>query len=132
MEKLHFWKDGSYGSIPLSRLTTKRVAVRTLCLLALFVLIYHVFTSIELRESITSVGGKVISSSGEFIGSTNNGKVTPSLEKEVHQPTSTKESKPKSKPKSKPDQSNSKVTIGKEKATLLMLVRHVLCLPRCL
>ncbi|KAF8544835.1 nucleotide-diphospho-sugar transferase [Trichophaea hybrida] len=116
MEKLHFWKDGTYGTMHLARLTTKRTAVRTMCLMVLFFLIYHVFTAMELRKSISSVSEKA----GGFISSNNNnddiGKVIPTEKAQLPKTSNNKDSKPTT--------SKLKVTIGKENATLLMLVRN--------
>jgi hypothetical protein len=102
MDKLQFWKEG-HGRVPSARLATKRAAVRALCLLALFVLVYHVFTSVELRNSIHDT-------------------VTPLIKQSPADPL-----KDTTIPTERPDRAGQpKVTIGKEKATLLMLVRYVM------
>jgi alpha 1,2-mannosyltransferase len=100
MDKLQFWKEG-HGRVPSARLATKRAAVRVLCLLALFTLVYHVFTSVELRKSIHDT-------------------VTPLVQQDpsketVHPEPISRIGEPK-------------VTLGKEKATLLMLVRYAVWL----
>ena len=96
MEKLP-----SYGH-PGPRILTRRTAVRTICLLALFALIYHVFTSVELRKFATSERASTAIPSNL---------VTPTLATDkVPPPVCVK--------------SDSRKQIGKEKATLLMLVRY--------
>lgn len=97
MDKLQFWKEG-HGRVPSARLATKRMVVRTLCLLVLFVLVYHIFTSVELRNSIHD-------------------RVTPLIQQDP-----SKGSTVLTEPSTLVGQP--KVTIGKEKATLLMLVRN--------
>jgi hypothetical protein len=105
MEKTRFWKEGhghyahAHGHPPIAstRMISRRVVVRALCLLVMLGLVYHVFF-VDLRKSFTN----------KNIESTSNAPVDKLM----------------SPPTPKHGLGNNKTTLGKEKATLLMLVRY--------
>jgi len=105
------WKGG-HGPTPSARFVTRRALLRALFLMAAFVLVYHVMSSVEQRGSFANVRNSVAPvqptiTTGEQAVS--NGEV---IEEEgfTQRPPPVGNVGPK-------------VTLGKEKATLLMLVR---------
>jgi hypothetical protein len=113
-----FWKEG-HGHIPSARLVTRRAFLRALFFAAAFLLVYHVMTSVELRGSFANVRDSV----APVLQSTATTAATGESKQALHA-----EALPEEFTQQPPKMAHGgpKVTLGKEKATLLMLVRWVL------
>ncbi|KAI5792277.1 nucleotide-diphospho-sugar transferase [Pyronema domesticum] len=139
-------KDGSSASSFLSmslRLAAKRTIFRTICILTIFMLAYHLFASVELRDirnirekyisdvNAMKAGAAVPAAAEATVAAPAAPAAVPSPEapqKEHHDqviPPAIPVVAAASQDTSSPNHlSGSKVTVGKEKATLLMLVRN--------
>jgi len=113
-----FWKEG-HGHIPSARLVTRRAFLRALFFVAALLLVYHVMTSVELRGSFANVRDSV----APVVHSTATTAATAGSEQELHAEALAEDST-----QHPPQMAHGgpKVKLGKEKATLLMLVRWVL------
>ncbi|KAI5779249.1 nucleotide-diphospho-sugar transferase [Geopyxis carbonaria] len=112
MEKLQFWKttEGGVHSFSPTRLSRKRAILRTLCFLTLALLIYHSFMAYDIRRSIGEQVNQRLHPSGNAAQAEKTG---------IPISDSTEEGE-----WMEAEEVVDKTTIGKEKATLLMLVRQ--------